>query len=50
MNHRTANLEDVSVMTGAHLRSSDLNMKLEDMTRNDLGTAGKKSLLLQTIV
>lgn len=38
---RKANLEDISIMTGAQLVSSDLDMKLEDVTLNDLGTAKK---------
>lgn len=38
---RKANLEDISVMTGATLVSSDLDMKLEDMTIDQLGTAKK---------
>ncbi|PXF42547.1 Chaperonin CPN60-2, mitochondrial [Gracilariopsis chorda] len=38
---RKANLEDISIMTSAQLVSSDLDMKLEDVTLNDLGTAKK---------
>lgn len=38
---RKANLEDISIMTGAQLVSSDLGMKLEDMTLEQLGTAKK---------
>lgn len=38
---RKANLEDISVMTGAQLVSSDLDMKLEDMTLDQLGSAKK---------
>lgn len=38
---RKANLEDLSIMTGAQLVSSDLDMKLEDMTVEGLGTAKK---------
>lgn len=38
---RKANLEDISIMTGAQLVSSDLGMKLEDMTVEQLGTAKK---------
>lgn len=38
---RKANLEDIAVMTGAQLVSSDLDMKLEDMTIDGLGSAKK---------
>lgn len=38
---RKANLEDISVMTGAQLVSSELDMKLEDVTLDQLGTAKK---------
>lgn len=38
---RKANLEDISIMTGAQLVSSDLDMKIEDMTLDMLGTAKK---------
>lgn len=38
---RKANLEDIAVMTGATLVSSDLDMKLEDMTIDQLGSAKK---------
>lgn len=38
---RKANLEDISIMTGAQLVSSDLDMKLEDMTLEQLGSAKK---------
>lgn len=38
---RKANLEDISIMTGAQLVSADLDMKLEDMTVEGLGTAKK---------
>lgn len=38
---RKANLEDIAIMTGAQLVSSDLDMKLEDMTLEGLGTAKK---------
>lgn len=38
---RKANLEDIAVMTGAQLVSADLDMKLEDMTLEQLGTAKK---------
>lgn len=38
---RKANLEDIAIMTGAQLVSSDLDMKLEDMTLDSLGNAKK---------
>lgn len=38
---RKANLEDISVMTGAQMVSSDLGMKLEDVTLDQLGSAKK---------
>lgn len=38
---RKANLEDISVMAGAQLVNSDLDMRLEDMTIEQLGTAKK---------
>ena len=38
---RKANLEDIAIMTGAQLVSSDLDMKVEDMTLEGLGSAKK---------
>ena len=38
---RKANLEDISVLTGATMVASDLGMKLEDVTLDMLGTAKK---------
>lgn len=38
---RKANLEDIAVMTGAQMVSSDLDMRLEDMTLDQLGSAKK---------
>lgn len=38
---RKANLEDIAVMSGAQLVSSDLDMKIEDMTLDMLGSAKK---------
>lgn len=38
---RKANMEDISVMTGAQLVSTDLGMKVEDMSLDQLGTAKK---------
>lgn len=41
---RKANLEDISILTGATLVSSDLDMKLEDVTIDMLGTAKKATI------
>ena len=38
---RKANLEDISVMTGAQLVTEDLGIKIEDMTLDKLGSARK---------
>lgn len=38
---RKANMEDIAIMTGAQLVSSDLDMKIEDMTLDHLGSAKK---------
>jgi len=36
---RKAMLEDIAVLTGGHVISEDLGIKLEKVTLNDLGTA-----------
>lgn len=39
--NRKANLQDIAVMSGASLASDDLDLKLEDMTVENLGRAKK---------
>jgi chaperonin GroEL len=41
---RKANLEDIAIMTGGTLVSADLDIKLEDITIADLGTAKRVTI------